>query len=87
MFIIQRIYEGAGDDGQDIRETLHRGSANPDAALDVIKQHFKEDEEFIVTYNSTTRRFSITPKSSEELTYHIVKKTEEAIIDGVDTNS
>lgn len=82
MFLVQRIHKEAGENGEDIRETLHRGSANPDAALEVIKQYFADDEEFIITYSSATRRFSITPKSREDLIYNIVKKTEEQIIDG-----
>ena len=43
MFIIQRIHEGAGDKGQDIRETLARGFADPDAALKHLRDQFKDD--------------------------------------------
>lgn len=87
MFIVQRIFEGAGDEGKDIRETLIRGSGNPDAALDAIKKNFPEDQEFKVTYNSTTRRFAVIPKGREDLLYHIVDAAEEALIDGVDSSS
>lgn len=86
MFIIQRIYEGAGDDGEDIHETLARGFGDPDAALKHLRDQFKiesddPDIEVDVTYNSKTKRFSIIPKERQDLLYHIVKLDEVDLID------
>lgn len=87
MFLIQRIYKGAGEDGKDIRETLMQNLGDPDRALDKIKEYFDEKEEFNITYNSATKRFSVIPESRKDLLYHIVRKNEEAVIDetGEDT--
>lgn len=80
-FVIQRVYEGAGEDGEDIYETLARGFADPDAALKHLKDQFKsnpEDDEIDVTatYNAKTKRFSIIPVDREDLLFHIVKLSE-----------
>lgn len=93
-FIIQRIHEGAGDEGQDIRETLARGFADPDKALDHIKKQFKDDpkdpdEEEIevdVSYNIKTKRFAIIPKEKNDLLFHIVLQSEEKLIDAENSN-
>lgn len=95
MFIIQRIHEDAGDEGQDIRETLARGFADPDAALKHLRDQFKDDPkdpdeidiEVDVTYNSKTKRFSVVPKERQDLLYHIVALHEVDIINGQDSNS
>lgn len=92
MFLIQRIHEGAGEDGEDIRETLAQNLPDPDKALAHLKKQFKAvdsdpDIEVKVTYNSKTRRFSIIPIERQDLLYHIVKKNEEDFIDAQNSNS
>lgn len=87
MNIIQRIYEGAGEDGKDIRETLGVGFPSPDAALTNIKSHFEEDQEFSVKYNLNTKRFIVIPDGRDDLVYHIVAKKDEEIIDADNSNT
>lgn len=84
-FIIQRIYEGAGDEGQDVRETLARGFGDPDAALAHIQKQFKAEDEdpdidVNVTYNNKTKRFAIIPSDYTDLLYHIVALNEVDLI-------
>ena len=89
MFLIQRIYSGAGEDGKDIRETLAMGFGDPDSALIHLKKQFNDEGvlDCNVTYNSKTKRFSIIPKERTDLLYHIVHKNEEDLIDAKDTDS
>lgn len=84
MYIVQRIYEGAGKDKTDIRETLIVNCGNPDSALEKIKGYFDDDEDYDVTYNKVTKRFSIIPKSRPDLLYHIVADNEVDVIDKID---
>lgn len=86
IFLVQRIFHGQGKDGSDVRDTLLVGISTADAALAQIKDYFEDDQEFKVSYNATTKRFSVKPEGRPELEYHIVKRVDESIIDEVITN-